>query len=101
MIDSKSGSGKVARFAAPRALGKFLSGVAAATFLIASVARAAWALPIIPLQVSTNPGNGDQNPYGVVFVPAGSFRTTQFSWATFWSPISMMRQTIRGKAQPL
>jgi hypothetical protein len=35
------------------------------------VARAAWALPIIPLQVSTNPGNGDQNPYGVVFVPAG------------------------------
>jgi hypothetical protein len=66
MINSNSGS---RRFAAPRALGKFLSGTAAATFLIASVARAAWALPIIPLQVSTNPGNGDQNPYGVVFVP--------------------------------
>ena len=69
MINSKSSSGKVARFAAPRALGRFLSGMAVATFLIASVARAAWALPIIPLQVSTNPGNGDQNPYGVVFVP--------------------------------
>src|SRR5260370_9570143 len=71
MINSKLGLSGFARFAAPRALGKFLSGMAAATFLIACVARSAWALPIIPLQVSTDPGNGDQNPYGVVFVPAG------------------------------
>jgi hypothetical protein len=66
MIKTKSGSHRFARFSA---LGKFLSGIAAATLLIASLARAVWALPILPLQVSTNPGNGDQNPYGVVFVP--------------------------------
>jgi hypothetical protein len=30
-----------------------------------------FALPIVPLQLSTNPGNGDQNPYGLVFVPPG------------------------------
>jgi len=46
-------------------------GVSAAAFLVVFVGRAAWALPILPLQISTNPGNGDQNPYGVVFVPPG------------------------------
>jgi hypothetical protein len=53
-------------------LGSFLWSISAAMLLIMPFARAASAqVPILPLQVSTNPGNGDQNPYGVVFVPFG------------------------------
>ena len=51
--------------------GRLLWGLAAAVFLVFPQARTAFALPIVPLQVSTNPGNGDQNPYGLVFVPPG------------------------------
>ena len=50
--------------------------VMAVFFLMVSVGSAAWGLPLLPLQVSTNPGNGDQNPYGVVYVPAGFPDTT-------------------------
>lgn len=73
MISSRntSDSGKYSRFGAASAGRKLLLGVSAAAFLVVFVGRAAWALPILPLQISTNPGNGDQNPYGVVFVPPG------------------------------
>jgi len=51
---------------------RFLWGMSAAMFLVMPVAKAALAqIPILPLQVSTNPGNGDQNPYGVGIVPPG------------------------------
>ncbi len=33
--------------------------------------RAATAQPIVPLQVSTSPANGDTNPYGLINVPPG------------------------------
>ena len=52
-------------------IGRPLWNLTAAMLLIVSLGKAAWALPILPLQVSTNPGNGDQNPYGVVYVPPG------------------------------
>ena len=54
-----------------RGVRRLLLRFAAATLLVASLGRGAWALPLLPLQVSTNPGNGDQNPYGVVYVPTG------------------------------
>lgn len=44
---------------------------AAAMIVVLSVGSATWALPLLPIQVSTNPGNGDQNPYGVLYVPVG------------------------------
>src|SRR5215469_5839989 len=50
---------------------RLLWTVTATMFLMVSVVTAAWSLPLLPLQVSTNPGNGDQNPYGVVYVPQG------------------------------
>ena len=53
------------------AVGRILCGFGAAMLLILPQVRSAFALPILPLQVSTNPGNGDQNPYGVAFVPFG------------------------------
>src|SRR5271167_1427918 len=69
---STSDSTRYARFGAASAVRKLLLlGVVATTFLMMSLGRTALALPILPLQVSTNPGNGDQNPYGVVFVPPG------------------------------
>ena len=50
---------------------RFLWGASAAMLLIVPFAKVALAqVPILPLQVSTNPGNGDQNPYGVAFVPS-------------------------------
>ncbi len=52
-------------------IGRLLLSLAAAMFLVLSMGGATWALPILPLQVSTNPGNGDLNPYGVVYVPLG------------------------------
>jgi hypothetical protein len=52
------------------------SALAAAVFLLMSMTGAAWALPLTPLQSSTNPGNGDQNPYGVLYVPPGFPTTT-------------------------
>jgi hypothetical protein len=55
---------------------RLLWHLTAAMFLAVSVGSAAWALPLLPLQVSTNPGNGDQNPYGVLYVPAGFPDTT-------------------------
>jgi len=70
-MKSRSDSGKHAGVRAAGALRKLVLGAVAATFLVVSVGRAALALPILPLQVSTNPGNGDQNPYGLVFVPPG------------------------------
>jgi hypothetical protein len=43
----------------------------AAIFLVAAIASAAWATPLLPLQVSTASGGiGDLNPYGVVYVPS-------------------------------
>jgi hypothetical protein len=60
-------------FGGPRRL---LWHLIAAMILIVSVGSAAWALPLLPIQVSTNPGNGDQNPYGVIYVPAGFPTTT-------------------------
>ena len=74
MISSRNtgDSGKYSTsFRAARAGEKLLLCVSAAAFLVVSVGRAAWALPILPLQVSTNPGNGDQNPYGLLYVPPG------------------------------
>ncbi len=70
MIKGRSDSGRYAGVRGNAAVRKLLLGVAAAALLAVSVGRA-WALPILPLQISTNPGNGDQNPYGLVFVPPG------------------------------
>jgi len=55
---------------------RLLWNLAAAIFLVVSMRSAAWALPLLPLQVSTNPGNGDGNPYGVLYVPPGFPTTT-------------------------
>ena len=50
---------------------KVLWGIAGAMLLVTPLAKVASAqVPVLPLQVSTNPGNGDQNPYGVAFVPS-------------------------------
>jgi len=55
-----------------KAVRKFLCSMGVATVLMIPLAKAVLAqVPIVPLQLSTNPGNGDQNPYGVVFVPVG------------------------------
>jgi len=52
------------------AVRKLLWSAGAAIVLVTPFAKMASAqVPILPLQVSTNPGNGDQNPYGVVFTP--------------------------------
>ena len=53
-----------------------LKRLAGAGFILAAIglmsAQAALAgTPLIPVQTSTVPSNGDLNPYGVVFVPAG------------------------------
>ena len=47
--------------------------VLASALLIASFGHAARAgsMPIVPLQISTAPANGDLNPYGLAEVPAG------------------------------
>jgi sugar lactone lactonase YvrE len=47
--------------------------VLASALLIMSFAHAARAgsMPIVPLQISTTPANGDLNPYGLAEVPAG------------------------------
>ena len=47
--------------------------VLASALLIVSFAHAARAgsMPIVPLQISTAPANGDLNPYGLAEVPAG------------------------------
>jgi hypothetical protein len=47
--------------------------VLASALLIVSFANAARAasVPIVPLQISTAPANGDLNPYGLAEVPAG------------------------------
>jgi hypothetical protein len=47
--------------------------VLASALLIMSFAHAARAgsMPIVPLQISTAPANGDLNPYGLAEVPAG------------------------------
>jgi hypothetical protein len=67
-----SDSGRYARFRIARAVRKFLGSMGVATVLMIPLARAVLAqVPIVPLQLSTNPGNGDQNPYGIVFVPVG------------------------------
>jgi sugar lactone lactonase YvrE len=42
-----------------------------ATLLIALGRRTAIAAPVVPLQVSTSPPNGDLNPYGLINVPSG------------------------------
>lgn len=57
-------------------LSRLMWKLGAAIFLLVSVSSAAWALPLLPLQVSTNPGNGDGNPYGVLYVPPGFPTTT-------------------------
>jgi hypothetical protein len=60
-----------------RARGKgLLSRLAVAMLLVLSIGSGAWALPLLPLQVSSNPGNGDANPYGVLYVPVGFLTTT-------------------------
>jgi sugar lactone lactonase YvrE len=43
----------------------------AATLLLALARQTAIAAPVVPLQVSTSPSNGDLNPYGLINVPAG------------------------------
>jgi len=42
-----------------------------ATLLIPFGRRTATAAPVVPLQVSTSPSNGDLNPYGLINVPFG------------------------------
>jgi hypothetical protein len=54
-----------------RAIRKFLLGVGVAILLVMLVERTALALPIVPLQVSTNPGSGDQKPLRCRFRAAG------------------------------
>ena len=61
-----------------------LKRLAGAGFLFAAIglmsAQAALAgttaAPLIPVQTSTTPSNGDVNPYGVAFVPAGFPKTS-------------------------
>ncbi|HEY2107046.1 MAG TPA: hypothetical protein VGH29_14710 [Candidatus Binataceae bacterium] len=39
--------------------------------MLLAISRAAWAASVLPVPISTNPGTGDQNPYGVAVVPSG------------------------------
>src|SRR5215471_5419430 len=48
-----------------------LVSLSAATLLVALARQTAIAAPVVPLQVSTSPSNGDLNPYGLINVPAG------------------------------
>ena len=52
---------------------RWLSGTLGLVLLLASLGSVTWAqVPILPLQVSTKTASGgQQNPYGLVFVPAG------------------------------
>jgi hypothetical protein len=62
----------------------WLLGVALVLPLAGAVAAAG---PVVPLQVSTSPSNGDLNPYGLINVPsgfpAGSIRTGQLLVSNF------------------
>jgi hypothetical protein len=55
-----------------QSIGRLLWRSLVAMLLMVSVTSAAWALPLLPIQVPTDSGGiGDLNPYGVVFVPQG------------------------------
>jgi hypothetical protein len=69
-VKTQTDSGRRVRSGMAIAVRKFLWSAGAAILLVTPFAKMASAqVPILPLQVSTNPGNGDQNPYGVVFTP--------------------------------
>src|ERR1700683_3413184 len=52
---------------------RWLSSMTAAVLLVVALGSVTWAqVPILPLQVSTKTASGgQQNPYGLVFVPIG------------------------------
>jgi hypothetical protein len=58
-----------------------------ATLIVPLARQTAIAGPVLPLQVSTSPSNGDLNPYGLVNVPsrfpAGSIRSGQLLVSNF------------------
>ena len=64
-----------------------LVSLSAATLLVALARQTAIAAPVVPLQVSTSPSNGDLNPYGLINVPsgfpAGSIATGQLLVSNF------------------
>jgi hypothetical protein len=51
--------------------------------------------------VSTVPSNGDENPYGVAFVPKAFGPAARWSQAIFWFPISTTTRTRRGPERQL
>jgi hypothetical protein len=60
------------RVGSQRGAKQLLWSLTAAAFLMASLGSAAWATPLLPIQVGTGSGaTDDLNPYGVVYVPAG------------------------------
>jgi hypothetical protein len=65
----------------------FLVGLLGATLILPLAGGTATAGPVVPLQVSTSPSNGDLNPYGLINVPsgfpAGSIRTGQLLVSNF------------------
>jgi sugar lactone lactonase YvrE len=65
----------------------FIVWLLGATLLVPFACRTATAAPVVPLQVSTSPSNGDLNPYGLINVPsgfpAGSIRTGQLLVSNF------------------
>jgi sugar lactone lactonase YvrE len=65
----------------------FLVWLVGATLISALGPRMAVAAPIVPLEISTAPSNGDLNPYGLINVPAGfpagSIRTGQLLVSNF------------------
>ena len=67
---------------------RWVTTVLIGTVLIVQLGwRTATAAPIVPLEVSTSPANGDLNPYGLINVaagfPAGSIRTGQLLVSNF------------------
>jgi hypothetical protein len=65
----------------------FLAWLLGVTLLLLLASRAAIASPVVPVQVSTAPANGDLNPYGLMNVPpgflAGTIRTGQLLVSNF------------------
>jgi hypothetical protein len=65
----------------------FIVWLLGATLIVPFARRTATAAPVVPLQVSTSPSNGDLNPYGLINVPsgfpAGSIRTGQLLVSNF------------------
>jgi hypothetical protein len=65
----------------------FLAWLLGAMLILPLAGGTATAGPIVPLQVSTAPSNGDLNPYGLINVPsgfpAGSIRTGQLLVSNF------------------